>query len=184
MKKYILPAFLVLSATLFTSFISRDGWFQFEDANYKVLFPQKPSDETDTVATALGTLKMNIHMYEVPPTVTDENFTYGVIQTDYPEGAIDVRKEELINKFFRGSIDGAVRNVNGKLLTESTISLDGYPGREVRVDYNNGVAVITMRMYLVKNTMYMLQTITGTAKDHNPSIGKFMNSFALKKKAS
>jgi hypothetical protein len=55
-----------------------------------------------------------------------------------------------------------------------------YPGRKFRVDVQNGVAVMTMRAYLVRNKLYMLQVITETKKDLNKSIEKFMNSFSLK----
>jgi hypothetical protein len=73
--------------------------------------------------------------------------------------------------------------VHGKLLSEKIIQINGFPGREARIDFRDGLAVITMRAYLVKNKMYILQTITETKKDFNKSIGKFMDSFKLKRGA-
>jgi hypothetical protein len=81
---------------------------------------------------------------------------------------------------FRSAIDGAVESVKGKLLTEKNITLDKYQGREIKVDYDNGAAFIRMRLYIVKNKMYILQTITYAAKDNNASINEFLNSFQLK----
>ncbi|HVW61578.1 MAG TPA: hypothetical protein VHC48_16110 [Puia sp.] len=171
---------LIVLAILTMSFIHQNGWYLFDSNKYKMFFPKRPDDQVQTVQTAIGELKMNVHMYEAPENETDDNFTYGIIETDYPDTVINSGKKDILDKFFRNSIDGAVKNVNGKLLTESNIQLNGFPGREFRVDYKDGLAVITMRAYLVKNTMYMLQTITETKKDHNAAIGKFMNSFTLK----
>ena len=49
----------------------------------------------------------------------------------------------------------------------------------VKIDFNGGRAFIQMRLYLVENKMYLLQTITEAEKDNNKSVGRFMDSFAL-----
>ena len=89
-------------------------------------------------------------------------------------------KKEILDDFFKKSIAGSLNNVQGKLLSEKVIELGKYPGREIRVDFQNGLGVIKMRIYLVKNTMFMIQTITDTQKQYNKSVDKFMNSFQLK----
>jgi len=184
MKKInaLLSAFIL--STLIMSFVHADDWVLFEDGYCKILFPKTPDDQTENTNTAIGALTMHIHMYQVPDGAMDDNFLYGVIETEYPDSVINSNKKELLDKFFRNSIDGAVKNVNGKLLTETKIQLDGFPGREFRIDFKDGLAVITMRAYLAGNIMYFLQTITPTKKDHNKSIGRFMDSFVLKPQQS
>jgi hypothetical protein len=180
MKKInaLLGAFIF--CTLVMSFVHADDWVLFEDGNCKIRFPKAPANQTQTTNTAIGPLQMYIHMYEVPDGTMDDNYLYGLIETEYPDSVINSDKKELLDKFFRNSIDGAVSNVNGKLLTETKIQLDGFPGREFRIDFKDGLAVITMRAYLAGHIMYFLQTITPTKKDHNKSIGRFMDSFAFK----
>jgi len=180
MKKISALLGTLILGTLIMSFAHADDWVLFEDGNCKILFPKAPDDQTQTTNTAIGPLKMYIHMYEVPDGAADDNFLYGIIETEYPDSLINSNKKELLDKFFRNSIDGAVQNVNGKLLTETKIQLDGFPGREFRIDFKDGLAVITMRAYLAGHIMYFLQTITPTKKDHNKSIGRFMDSFAFK----
>jgi hypothetical protein len=104
------------------------------------------------------------------------------ITSEYPDSLINSGKTELLPQFFRNSIDGAVRNVQGKLLSEKNITINGFPGREVRVDYQNGTAIIKMDFYLVHNEMIMLQTITEPSKENNASELKFYASFKLKRK--
>jgi hypothetical protein len=87
---------------------------------------------------------------------------------------------EKLPEFFRTSIDGAVKNVNGKLISEKVVALDGFPGREVKIDYGNGMAIIFLRMFLVNNKGYFVQTISQTGKEGNESAARFHKSFKLK----
>jgi hypothetical protein len=172
-------AFILVLVTM--SCAAQDDWISIEGYGYKILFPKKPTDQSQDIVTAVGKLKMNIFMYETPGPEADDNISYWTMQTIYPDSVINSDKTEKLDKFFRNSVDGAVGSVHGKLLTEKIIQLNGYPGREFRVDVKDGVAVITMRAYLVKNTMYMLQVVTETKRDFNKSIYRFMNSFSLNK---
>jgi len=189
MKK-IMPLFTLLIVTVLTlSFvhtgkvIRADDWVTFENASCKMLFPKTPADESQTVNTAMGELKLNNHTYEAPEGAKDDNLVYILSETEFNDtSAVNSNNSKaVVDKFFRGSVDGAVNSVHGKLLTEEVIQLDGYPGRKFRIDVQSGVAVMTMRAYLVKSKLYMLQVITETKKDFNKSMEKFMSSFTLKK---
>jgi hypothetical protein len=174
----ILTPFLII-AILTMSFISSDEWYQCETKNYKILFPKKPSESSQIDNSAIGELTLNLNIYEVSENDTDDNLVYMVNETAYPETVINSDKKDLLDNFFRKSIDGAVNNVHGKLLSEKIMELNKFPGREIRIDFQNGLAVIKMRMFLIKNRMFMIETITDTKKDFNKSINKFMDSFQL-----
>lgn len=169
---------LFILTSLTTSFVRPDDWVVLEDSHFKILFPKKPTDQTQTVDSPVGKLTIQIHMYEAPE--TDDNHTYGLMTSEYPDSTVNSDQKELVDNFFSGAIEGAVNNVKGKLLSVDTVQIAGYPGRHFRVDYQEGLAVITMRAYLVKNKMYMIQTITDTKKDHNKAMERFMSSFELK----
>ena len=176
----LLPGLLFVTI-LSMSFVHPNDWFLFETKDYKIYFPQKPTDQSQTINTALGYMKATTYMYEVPEGVKDDNLVYSVTQTQFPDSIINSDKTEILSTFFRNSIDGAIKNVRGKLLQETIIQIENFPGREIKVDFRDGLAVITMRFYLVKNTMYYIQTFTDANKDFNNSIDKFMNSFTLSK---
>jgi hypothetical protein len=78
-------------------------------------------------------------------------------------------------------IDDAAARLKGKILKESLITIDGHEGIEALIEYKEGTEVLKMRMYLVHNKMYTLETMTKIAKDNNKSIQRFMNSFHLVK---
>jgi hypothetical protein len=174
----LLVAPLVLSLIAF-SFTNTEEWFLVKTQNCKIYFPKKPTDKSESVNTAKGDLKVNIYFYQAAENDNDDNLAYILSETEYPDSVMNSDKTDKLESFFRNSIDGAVSNFKGKLLDESEINIDGFPGRKVRIDLKNGKTVMNMRFYLVKNRMYVLETVTDADKDDNSSIDRFMNSFEL-----
>jgi hypothetical protein len=181
MKK--LKSLAAVLSLLFISFgfTTASQWQMYEVGDFKAKFPSKPTYETQVVNSAVGNLTMHIHTYQDTTGKLDDNIVYGIITTEYPDSIIDSNNPELLANMYRSAIDGAVANVNGKLLSETSITLAGkHGGKEVKVDYGEGMAIIRMRLFIVKNKMYILQVITLTEKDNNASINEFLNSFQLK----
>ncbi|HSZ72288.1 MAG TPA: hypothetical protein VK750_06390 [Cytophagaceae bacterium] len=172
-----------LSLALCLSFVQADKWVLVHSKkyNYKIEFPKKPKEQTQSLDSELGKLQLNMFVYDASEVKGEDNLYYLCNCTEYPGTAVSSANKEALEGFYRGGIDGAVKNVKGKLLTEKTITIDGYEGREATIDYQEGLAVITMRMLLVENRMYLVQTITETSKLPNESVSKFMESFQLSK---
>jgi hypothetical protein len=181
-------AFTIIKRTLFFSFIilclsfvSDAPWktMTYKKFNFKIDFPKKPTSKPSSINSGVGKLKLNMFVYDASKDQDAQNQVYLVNYTEYPEGLVDSRDTAKLDGIFRSSIDGAAKNVNGKILSEKTISLRGFPGREVKISFQEGLDIITMRIYLVNNKMYLLETIAETAKDGNDVIARFMNSFDL-----
>lgn len=174
---------VALSSLLFVS-AQTDKWHQLRSTEwgYEIQFPAKPELTTQQVKSEIGKLKMNIQMYDASSSKKkDENLVYMVNVTDYPADAVHSDMKDQLSTFFDGAVKGAVSNVGGKLLSQKEVIFEGYPGREIKVDFQNGMAIITMRSILVKNRNYIIQTICETDKDGNKSMTKFFNSFKLLK---
>jgi hypothetical protein len=154
-------------------------WYTYQNAEMSIEFPKEPELTSQAVPTAVGDIEMKIASFQGSKD-GDINLAYVLISSNYPDSLINSGKKEMLSEFFRNSIDGAVANVKGKLLSEKEIMLNGFPGREVRVDYGDGLAIILFRMYLVGNRGYFIQTISETAKEGNESALRFQNSFKLK----
>lgn len=164
------------------SFKVYNDWYQFDTLKFKVLFPKSPTSTTKIISTEAGEIAMQVYMHNASNDETDENLIYSVTSSEYPKEHIDSHlKHDNLNTFFKNAIDGMIKKVNGKLLSETKIKLDNYPGREVKIDFKDGLAIIKTRIYLVDNNVYFLQTITKTEKENNKLIEKFLNSFSIKK---
>lgn len=158
-----------------------NDWVPYSTPNWSVRFPGKPEESQQTTPTAIGDQKLSIYMYTAPDQNAADNLVYGMIQTIFPDSLVNSDKTEMVNPLMRNAVDGAVNNVQGKLLSESVISINGYPGREVKIAFQQDAYIINARIYLVKNYLYMLQTICGENKDNNTLAKVFMDSFELKK---
>lgn len=173
--------FLIIIIPTILSFNLSNTWYLLESkaCGYKIEFPQKPTESPQVVDSELGKLKMNIFMYDASSNGKDENMMYMINYTEYPISRVNSDNKQQLATIYRNSIDAAVKNVNGKLLSEKSIVLKGFVGKEIKVDLKEDHAVINMRVYLVKNKMYMIQVFTDVKKDSNQSIIHFMNSFNL-----
>ena len=182
MKKIARALILPLCIISVYAFTTTDKWYLFESTAFglKVEFPAKPIEKSKPINTEAGEITM--HMIEFIPAkeTPDANLEYLVSYSEYPAD-IDPDDKEKQKKLCRKTVDAIVTKLEGKLIKESIITLDGYEGVEARIEYKENTKVLKMRMYIVRNKMYMLETITLMAKDNNKSIQKFMDSFKLLK---
>lgn len=154
-----------------------EDWYLFEneEQDYSVRFPKAPTPQHQLVNSDVGELDMKIFMCEI----TKDDLIYMVVATDYPMGVVHSSKTETLDKIFRGAVDGGVSNANGKLLSETKIDLDGFEGRLATIGMQNGLHLITMKMYLIGSRLYILQTVHETNKDKSSHIDRFFDSFKV-----
>jgi hypothetical protein len=150
--------------TVWTEYTSLEGGFL-------VSFPGAPTELARTLSTeGAGDIEAHICI------VKHEHSAYGIMYADYPESYIEQLETEHL---FDIGLEGAVAGSNATLLSESTISLDGHPGREVKAKLSEGGLVVRTRMYLVGNRLY--QVIATVPEDQvlSSNVDVFLNSFAL-----
>jgi hypothetical protein len=176
MKTLLLYLFVFLSTQLPKP---ANEWYTYQNQQFSIEFPQEPEVTVQKVPTSIGDIEMKIASYEGSGK-GDVNLAYVFISSIYPDSVINSGSKEKLPGFFRSSIDGAVKNVNGNLLSEKVVTLNGFPGREAKVDYGNGLAIIAVRMFLVKNHVYFVQTISEAGKADNEHALRFHRSFKLK----
>ncbi len=143
--------------------------FVFKEANFAITLPAPPSLDTMVSQTALGEL--------VTPryTLINEGHQYSI---SYSEMSDSLAVTSGIEKMFIGALQGAVRNMNGRLTSREFITLDRYPGQEAVLKINENQVTLKLRMYLVNMRFYQLMAVTET--DSIPAdINRFLNSFRL-----
>ncbi len=171
-----------LALLLFCSFLKPlNEWIKFENNNCKILFPGTPANDSTLTDTKVGKLTLYTHLFEVPENSKDSCLLYGLIETQYPAQFFDTTGNKSFMKgFFEGAVNGAVSNVAGRLISQKDISKNGYPGKEIKIDFQNGTAIITMNIFLAKTRLFAIQTISLPGKENNTGAVKFNNSFEIK----
>jgi hypothetical protein len=154
------------------------------------------ADEWKTMTSDGGRFSL-----EMPGTPTEQKQTYDTPQggqveavvyvlelqggeVAYMAGYNDFSKDQLKGKkpaqLLNDARDGALDKVQGELLAETEVKLDGNPGRELKIQA--GEMVVYVRVFLVKNRM--IQALVAMPKDAVPEkdVNRFLQSIALLKK--
>ncbi|WP_299116961.1 hypothetical protein [uncultured Winogradskyella sp.] len=177
MKKSIL--ILAIGLITFNMSFAQD-WdrYKSEDLAFIANFPSEPERSQQKINTALGDLDMHMVMYS-PTVLADYNAVYSVIRSDYPEEQFKDVDSDYTDSILDGAVEGAVSNVKGTLLYDKRIVLNGYPGREIKIEIS--VGYIYVNAYLVDNVMFITQVVCLIDNDNNESIKRFLNSFDILK---
>ncbi len=141
-----------------------------DDCRCSALFPGTPQAQTQRMPSNFGPLESKMIMLDIKNVAF-----YGVAYVDYPKDATSKPQETL-----NAARDGAVSKVKGTLKSENKITMNGYPGRELRIDAP-GEAVLLARIYLVKERLYQTIVVTKVAQVDSPENKKFLESFKFDK---
>jgi hypothetical protein len=79
----------------------------------------------------------------------------------------------------QGAQDGAVSNSKSRLVTDQPVTLNGHPGREYKMESQDGKYAATGRVYLVANRLYQLLVVAPEDKPQPENVAKFLESFTL-----
>ncbi len=141
--------------------------FKSTEENFTISLPREPKQEQTTGRTPLGN---GHHIY-----TTEDNDVSFTVSYSMLDNAPTQPKD--IKRILDMARDLVAMVANGKLLTDTEISIDNFPGRLVRIEKDK--RIWTVHAYLVKNRMYQLMTTEPKAKEQNAPAAKFFESFHL-----
>jgi hypothetical protein len=158
---------IVLLPLVSSGFAQEWPAFKSTEENFTISLPREPKQERTTGRSPLGN---GHHIYSLDS--GDVSFTVSISVIDPP-----LTKPKDIKQTFDFARDMVAMVTAGKLREDSDISLDGFPGRQIRIE--KGKQIWTLRAYLVKQRLYQLMTTEPKGKDTHPSVAKFFESFKL-----
>lgn len=160
---------------------AQTGWYTMADTTngFSCDFPAQPKESEQHIHTNIGFLQMHVYQFDATNDPAAQNLDYMVTYTPYPDSLVNSDQADKLDSFYNDAIGGAVKNARGTKEYVRDIQVDGYRGKEAKILLQKGMAMIRMRMVLVKNRFYMYLVVLETTKDNNPSIQKFFDSFAL-----
>jgi hypothetical protein len=146
--------------------------FKSEEGGFSIVAPYALQETSQSVNTEAGTIEVHMFIAEQG----QEAWLVGY--SDYPEEIVQASDPEAI---LAGARDGAVANVNGQLVSDTEISLDGYPGREfsASVTQNGQDFVLRQRVFLVGNRLYQMVVIVPKGTESSTEVEDFLHSFQL-----
>lgn len=143
------------------------------DGASSISMPGTPSEETQSVQTPAGDIDVHTFVFE------QKEVAYSIIYSDFPDALIAARDTE---KMLDGARDGAISSVKGTLKAETKITLEEFPGREVKIEAPDGKHTVISRVYLVGNRLYQVAVAMPKEDPSSDDVAKFFSSFKLLRK--
>ena len=176
MKKQLIFCAVILSL------ISIIGWgwqewktFSSVSGGFSILTPGTPIEKQLMQETPMG--KIFVTTFRI----NSKSSSYFIGYNDYPD---DFIRRSNINGLLDGARDGSIGNLNGRLLTQHNISVNGYPGREYVAEFmfkKPGDSTVKTRAYLVNNRLFQISVMSIKGEVSVAQQNKFLNSFTLLK---
>lgn len=156
--------------------VSANEWKEFKSelGRYSVQFPGPPLQRTQRNDTKLGKLDQKVSLFSQNDAADAKNDVfYAAAFLDYPKDGIAKYSPDELLDFAR---DSAVANVKGTLIHEDKITVNNFPGRELKIAAP-GDLVLTARIYQVKTRAYQAFVVSNKDRESKESTKRFLDSF-------
>ncbi len=143
-----------------------ENWqtYNYPSDGFSVSFPAVPTTNKQNVPTDKGSFELRAYLSQIGSAA----MYVGVV--DY--GAATSGRDP--NSVLQGAKDGAVKNVNAHITSESNITLGIYPGMAFEAD--NDTLHFSARIYYVGTTLYQVLAATPLKEPYSGTT-RFLNSF-------
>ena len=149
--------------------------------SFSVLAPGELSHQQKEAQSPDGPIQMHVFTYYA-------NAEYSLSYADY---LAVIENQDRQSQFLNAVRDAGVKGINGRLLEEKEITLDGHPGRSYRIEYGRDYGfllvgrniVVGQRLYIVSTT-YRKNALAVAVGSYEGWALKFLDSFRLTKSAS
>lgn len=173
-KSVILSLFLMLALWPATCGAAPEPQeFKSEAGRFAVTAPVALKETTQPKETRAG--KVEHHRFRGMQGET----VYSVNYVDYHPKAAQQSDPEKVLDYNR---DAMVGSVNGKLVFETKLTLEGNPGRELLIDIkgrSGAEGTAKIRLFMVKNRFYQVMVVARKGAISAQAMDDFLKSFRL-----
>jgi hypothetical protein len=147
--------------------------FQSKDGKFTVALPDKPTEQTNKVPTAVGQLEM--HMF----VIDQKDRAYLVTYSDYPKDSVVDKADKVLD----GVVDGNAKALKGKLASQDKITITvgkkDYPGREITVELPDKKGLYKARAFLVGDRLYQVVALGPEDFVKGKGVDEYLKSFKV-----
>ncbi len=149
-------------------------WLEFtvKDGGFAIWMPGEPSAETEVLSTPDGMVALQ--GFAIEKTGLGFVVAYG----DYPAAAQLNNREVILANAAAGLLQVAREEFQEyEVTSDRAIALEHYPGKELKLQSSDDR--LTLRLYLVKQRLYILAVSQKNPGSSAEDIAKFFDSFRL-----
>jgi hypothetical protein len=148
------------------------GWHTLEarEGAFSVSLPGVATEEDKPMKSATGG-SFTSHSYNVK---ASKEAAYGCSWWEDP-----TFKDRTAEQILDNARESGLSGVNGRLLSEKQLTVQGHPARDIRA-VARGKAAYDNRLVLVGNRLYTLLVLDVSGKHDDKNVEKFFNSLVLR----
>ena len=151
--------------------------YQNKEGRFSILVPSKLKREVDMIESTSEVKVKLISFY-----FYDESYPTSAFCISYYDLPRELINTMTTDQMLESIMVGAASNVNGEIIIERKINLNGYPGAEFVVEvasYKPKDSTVKSRVYIVRNRIYSLAvtSIKGTLSNYVQD--KYLDSLKL-----
>jgi hypothetical protein len=143
-----------------------------DDGRFMVALPQKPEETSQTLRGPKGDFAMrSVKVSLTKPDIRGYGVSWFDLQGDVPDK----------DAFLRTATKNVSATLKGQIVEEKSVSLDGSPGREARIEIQTGKepVIAKVRLYMVGNRAYQLTAAAPKSEADGRDVTKFLESFKV-----
>ena len=173
-KSYSFVFAIIFCSLLSFSYAATEKWTQiyYADGSFAISFPSKP----------LHSKESTIRSFFSNKTTLLKQYQSQYDGMSYTVGFAKMENTRPLNEFYTHGRNGMLANINGTLLLEKDVVVDGLLGREfkARTVVEGSVYVILGRIFYKSGILYNLNIVSPIDDQFRSEHEKFLNSFAIK----
>jgi len=146
------------------------NWSRVSAGGFSALMPMRPNSSVKTNHTEAGPAVVRTLKTQVSSAVT-----FAILHHSFPANSLETDRGQ---SFVRGL--KATLGADGRLRSESVVRLGRYPGRQWRIEKSQGQTIITMRSYVVGDTLYQAVCVMAKDKVCQRHVAEFLDSCRLR----
>jgi hypothetical protein len=154
--------------------------FSPPDGSFEVKSPGTMDYGEKHVLTDLGEMKTITYLYREETENPDP--VYIINYTDYPDGILDSDSIDLVEEFFKTSLEGIQTQLKGELIYYADISVLNMPQKIYKIHYNKGQAILKGKLLISKDRFFSMQVFSSLSQSDKPEIDAFLESFKVRAK--
>ena len=139
------------------------------DRSFSIELPDKPSEETTQIPTEDGGTAV-VHLVSVKPN-KHSVFSCAYTNRDTPE-------EKTADRILHSALEGSMRKIQGKVVSQKEITVQGNPGLEIRASARNN-STVDARLIVVGSRLYMIMIVDTEQSNDDKAVRRVFQSFKL-----
>ena len=154
--------------------------FKSNEGEFRALMPGEWEHIHQEFGTKDAPTTLHINLHETNKENAADNVKYSISWADL-NAHLDSEDPNKLQDLFDEQIDRVVKSKKGGIPVSDTVTkYRGYPGSDVELAYDNDQAKSYLRMFLVKNRLYLLEVSGMGDKINQEALDKFFESLEVK----